>query len=198
MTRFSSDGWLRIRNDSARITRLRYFSFVVLGYFSFFSMGLLLALAEYRQWIPCCLSDWFCMPSKEYPVSLSLLGLSFAQSVPIPLLFLAGLHFGGFHNTARLIDLAFWILRGIDTWKLLFVMFSKPQFPFISFCILLLVLSLTARALLMVRSVCVHGLRSKADGAAHTVSEYFSRLLYYWGNMLLLSLAFDLLYYFLS
>lgn len=179
------------------VTRRKFAAYTMLRFTLALALGALIALLEHCAWLPCRLSSWINISPPKHSFLMSVTGPLLLQTLPIPLLGLAGIYRMGYPYTSRILYSLFWLLHGVDVWRFLL---SASQNDWHLWPIILMILIVTTMGLVMlgVHSVATEGVCCQASShspGARPIS-YFLLFVRLWGAILILQLAFNLLYLF--
>lgn len=174
-------------NDEEKQIRRRYFSSTLTRLVVFVSLGTLVALAEHLAFVPSVFSKVFPLPDK---VTLSLSGAFIGSTAMVPILFFIGMSPAWYYYASQILISAFGFFQGGDIWHYLFMLFQGP--PARRWMILLLVLWILCVGCLVMRihATATQGIYSKDDSIGIRPSRYFSKMIEYWGAMMILRALF--------
>ena len=175
-------------NDGTKKTRRRYFALALIRWIVFMAIGSLVVLAEHLAWIPSVFSNVFPLPNQ---ITFSLHGAVIGSTAIVPILFLIGLSPAWYYYASRILISVFGLFQGGDVWHYLLMLFRGPSHQ--RWMILLLILWILCVGCLVVR---VHGMATRgihnAEDSSLGVrpSLYYSKMIEYWGAMMILRALF--------
>ena len=181
---------INARRVSSKQARNHFAVDALLWFFLALMLGSLVALAEFRAWLPCRILLWFDAPSASRTAIVSLIGLSLSQTIYVPLLFAAGLHSTSYYYTSRVISFGFWFWHGVDVWKYLLALREESWQRYLSVIPMIAVMLCMGWLMLRVHLIAAAGVAEKSAHYGKRPSAYFTDLLQYWGGTLMLQMAF--------
>ncbi len=180
------------RYRAPRAVRRRYLWEWMLWLLAGLAIGATIALAEHCHWLPKRFLDAFALPPQGH---VPFVGALILQTIPIPLLFVTGLHQASFYYTSRLICLFFCCCRGLDVWKCLLAIINNPS-PSIVLIVVWVALVLGMMCILLCAVLAATGEpRHEQRRFGMRLSGYLTSLFEFWGAMILAQAAFYLIYH---
>lgn len=178
--------------DQTVKNRRRYFSVALIWFIMSAAAGCLFALAEHYAWIPSVFSNVFPLP-RNLSVAravFSFNGALIGSTVVIPVLFFAGMHPIGYYYMSRVLISVFGFFQGLDIWHYLFALFQNTSFK--SWLLLLPLLWLMCMGALTMRvhATAARGICCKDKNIGIRPSVYFSKMIEYWGAIMILRALF--------
>jgi hypothetical protein len=179
-------------DDHPGKNRRRYFSVALIWFIMSVATGTLVALAEHYAWIPSVFSNVFPLPRNVTVIRavLAFDGVLIGSTIVIPLLFFAGMHPVGYYYVSRVLISSFGFFQGVDVWHYLFALFQNANFK--SWMLLLPVVFLISIGVLTLRvhATVARGVRCKEKYDGIRPSIYCSKMIEYWGAMMILRALF--------
>ena len=143
-------------------------------------VGLAIAYAENREWLPPICSS---LVTVERIAPQSVIGPCILQTLVVPSLFALGLWSTAYFYTSRVYLLIFWILHGVD---LLPALLYSP--------IALIPMAVVLAAMLALLSRCdtiaAAGVRTKGTPSGLALHRYLGAMLHLWGGLLICQFLF--------
>jgi hypothetical protein len=189
-------GSVDVRVCSFHITRRKFMAYTVLRFAVAVAIGTLIALLEHRSWLPCHMSQWILISMPKHSFALSIIGPLFTQTLPAPLLAVAGVHRMGYPYASRILYSLFWLLHGIDMWSFLLALSQNGWRSWFALLLMIVIVAAMACVMLRIHLTATAGITYRASTQALGMPPiaYFLRSVRLWGALLILQLTFDVLY----
>lgn len=185
-----------MRSCHPDIARRQLTAYTVLRFVIAMSIGGLIALLEHCSWLPCYLTEWIVIFPQESSFWLSLTGPLLLQTLPAPLLSVAGLHRMGYPYASRIVCGLFWVSHGVDAWNFLLALSQNGWDTWFALVFMIAVFIAMIDVMLRVHLTATAGVACDISAPAVGLSPvaYWERCIRLWGALLILQMAFDLLY----
>ncbi len=181
--------WLRERCISAKWARNSFAAETVVWFTLALMIGTLVALAEYRLWLPCRVLRWFELPGAEQTI-FDCIGLLLSQTIFVPLLFLAGLHRTTYYYTSRVIGFSFWFWHGVDVWRFILAARLSARSGWLFLILIACWLFCLYRLMIRIYFIAAAGIAMEPSHCGIRPLAYLIAIFQYWGGILMLQMLF--------
>ena len=189
--------WLRERCLSAKRARNSFAAENVIWFTLALMIGTLIAIAEYRLWLPCRVLSCFTLPGAKQTI-IDCIGLSLSQTIYIPLLFLAGLHRTSYYYVSRVVAFAFWFWHGVDVWRFILAARLSSQSAWLFLILIVFWLLCLYRLMIRIHFIATAGVTMDPARCGMRPRSYLAAVFQYWGGILMLQILFYGLYIIVS